>query len=127
MRKSEASWGSQTIAEPLDWDRHEQEEKRYLEAERLRLLYVAGTRAEDLLVVGRVSDGSKNKAWDVFEPYLLRVPELKVPAAPVTRRPRRWTCRRGALGGVCGAGRTSCQRFARRRGTSARRRARRRG
>ncbi len=79
VRKNEKSFVSQTIAEPLDWDRHELEEKRFLEAERMRLRYVAGTRAEDLLVVGRVSDASKNKAWDVFESFLLTAPELKVP------------------------------------------------
>jgi ATP-dependent helicase/nuclease subunit A len=84
VRKSDTSFVSQTIAEPLDWDHHEREEKRFLDAERTRLRYVAGTRAEDLLVVGRVSDASKNKAWDVFESCLLNVPELDVPTVRVT-------------------------------------------
>jgi len=82
-------WALRVIGQPLDWDAHEQEERRYCEAERLRLLYVAGTRAKDLLVVCRV-EGGKNPAWGVFESYLQKVPELKIPAGkggPTTSRP----------------------------------------
>ena len=73
--------------QPIDWDTHEEEEKKYVAAERLRLLYVAGTRAKDLLVVCRSADGSQNKAWREFEGYLDRMPALKVaPAKPAARK-----------------------------------------
>jgi ATP-dependent helicase/nuclease subunit A len=67
------------IGQPRDWAAHEEEEKKYRAAERLRLMYVAGTRAKDLLVVCRSSKPSDNKAWDVFAPSLSGVPELRVP------------------------------------------------
>ena len=63
-----------------DWEAHEAEESKYRDAERLRLLYVAGTRAKELLVVCRSGDASKNRAWDVFEGFVAGVPEVEVPA-----------------------------------------------
>ncbi|MBI3923948.1 MAG: hypothetical protein HY319_00240 [Armatimonadetes bacterium] len=44
----------QTFAQPPDWEDHENAELDYMEAERCRLLYVAATRAQELLVVGTV-------------------------------------------------------------------------
>jgi ATP-dependent helicase/nuclease subunit A len=73
-------WGAKPIAEPEEWDRFEQEELAYLSAENDRLLYVAATRAKDMLVVSR--GGSKGTpAWAELEPFLKGVPELAVPAA----------------------------------------------
>jgi ATP-dependent helicase/nuclease subunit A len=80
-------WLTTVLGEPADWDQHEQEERRYREAEKLRLLYVAGTRAKDLLVVCRTDDPRKNKAWGAFDGYLRTMPELKVPSTP--RVPKR--------------------------------------
>jgi ATP-dependent helicase/nuclease subunit A len=58
---------------------HELEEQKYKDAEKLRLLYVAGTRARDLLVVCRLdADRKKNKAWGEFESYLAKADELKL-------------------------------------------------
>lgn len=81
VRKREGKFGVTTLAQPMDWEAHEAEETKYLEAERARLWYVAGTRAGELLVVCRLADPAKNKAWAVFEPYLVDVPEIDVPAA----------------------------------------------
>ncbi len=81
VRKREGRFGETTLAQPLDWEVHEAEETKYLEAERARLLYVSGTRAGDLLVVCRVDNPAKNKAWRLFEPYLADVPEIDVPLA----------------------------------------------
>lgn len=78
MRPAEEPWKRKVLAEPVDWAEHEQEEKKYRDAERLRLLYVAGTRAKDMLVVCRSAKASSNKAWSVFEGYLKSVPELEV-------------------------------------------------
>ena len=81
VRKNASGFGGTTLAQPIAWDAHEEEEKKYVAAERLRLLYVAGTRAKDLLVVCRSADGSQNKAWREFEGYLDRMPALKVALA----------------------------------------------
>ncbi len=72
-------WLTTLVGEPVDWARHEQAERPYREAEKLRLLYVAGTRARDLLVVCRIDDPRKNKAWGAFEAYLQPMPELPIP------------------------------------------------
>ena len=82
-RLSEAT----TLAQPAGWEAHEAEEKKYVEAERLRLLYVAGTRAKDLLIVSRSAKAEQNKPWREFEGYLAGVPALKVSLVkPVTRK-----------------------------------------
>ena len=41
------------IAQPVGWDQLHDEEKVYLDAEQTRLLYVAATRAKDMLAVSR--------------------------------------------------------------------------
>jgi ATP-dependent helicase/nuclease subunit A len=76
-KKGENAWRAKTLGEPVGWAEHEQEEQKYKDAEKLRLLYVAGTRARDLLVVSRLDDPRKNKAWGEFEGYLASVKELE--------------------------------------------------
>ena len=74
--------GHKVVAEPVGWTTHEQLELQYLQAEEIRLLYVAGTRAKELLVVGRWAkpNGSK-RSWGMFEPFLVGMPELNVPGS----------------------------------------------
>jgi ATP-dependent helicase/nuclease subunit A len=69
----------QPLAQPADWDMHAQEEKVFLDAEETRLLYVAATRARDLLVVGRYAR-DWSQAWSALNPFLAAVPELPIPA-----------------------------------------------
>jgi len=71
-------------ARPAGWEAHEEAEQRYHDAERNRLLYVAATRARDLLVVGKwtavvkKTGQTKGEAWIAFDQYVERVPELVV-------------------------------------------------
>jgi ATP-dependent helicase/nuclease subunit A len=78
--KPDRPWAMRPIALPPDWDRLEGEELEYLEAESDRLLYVAATRAKDVLVVCR-SSGKKGNAWAELDPFLPAASELPVPAA----------------------------------------------
>jgi len=78
-------FASVTMAHPVGWDAHQAAEQLYQDAEVNRLLYVAATRARDLLVVGRWAavtkkGESKNEAWEVFDSFLPTVPDLVVPA-----------------------------------------------
>ena len=85
LSHSEGRWGQTCIGRPADWDRHESEERAYLAAEQSRLLYVAATRARDLLVVSRpAKTGNGNRPWRMLEPYLVKAAPLQVPpvAAP---------------------------------------------
>jgi ATP-dependent helicase/nuclease subunit A len=70
------------IAAPSNRTQYEAEELVYLDAEEKRLLYVAGTRARDQLVIGRWAKriGRGTPAWDAFDPFLNGAAELPVPA-----------------------------------------------
>jgi ATP-dependent helicase/nuclease subunit A len=82
VQKSEQGWVVKVLGEPAGWDGYAATEQGYLDAEVHRLMYVAATRARDLLVIGRTPGGSgKSAAWPAFEPYLAGVPELGVPAS----------------------------------------------
>ena len=76
--------GRAVLGRPEGWARHEQQERAYLEAEQRRLVYVAATRAEDLLVVSRPARARDRQPWTMLEPHLrtaalLRVPPVAVP------------------------------------------------
>lgn len=51
------------VAQPPLWDEKVEEEKKYLEAEAQRLLYVAGTRAKQLLIVTDAPEARSGNAW----------------------------------------------------------------
>jgi ATP-dependent helicase/nuclease subunit A len=68
------------IAQPAGWDRLHAEEKAYLDAEQTRLLYVAATRAKDVLVVSRWARGGRfTPAWAELESHLAGATELVIP------------------------------------------------
>ncbi len=69
------------LAHPPDWHRLAEQELAFLTAERTRLLYVAATRAQEVLVVGRWSGshGSAVCPWLPFEEFLAGCPELPIP------------------------------------------------
>ena len=69
-------WQTKPLAEPVGWDRLRAEEQRFLDAEEDRLLYVATTRAANMLVV---SLGGDRSTWSPLSPYLDAAPELNVP------------------------------------------------
>jgi ATP-dependent helicase/nuclease subunit A len=80
--KDSKGYVRKALAEPEGWDAHEASEKEYLKAEADRLLYVAATRAKDLLVVGRYAGRpGRNAAWSGLDAHLTGVPELAIPAA----------------------------------------------
>ena len=78
------------LAHPHDWEAFEEEEQRFVDAERDRLLYVAATRAGDQLVVTRrPGRGSHYSPWEFFRDRLTDAPELPDPGpqrAPATGR-----------------------------------------
>lgn len=74
------------LAEPEGWADHEAAELGWLEAEVTRLLYVAATRARDLLVVGRWAGPARARRgrpparpWAALERVLGEAEELAVP------------------------------------------------
>ena len=91
--KAENGFATRKIGESADWSMHAEIEERYTSAEVDRLLYVAATRARDLLVISRVvkkgTGASPNKAWGAFEGYLSSTKELEVRPVPEKREPDR--------------------------------------
>ncbi len=100
----EQRWGGRTtvpLARPMGWDRMEDEELRFEDAEEARLLYVAATRAMEELVVARRRKRS-GSPWDLFDAWLDQnaesldltveefsgAPDLQASAAELTDRVR---------------------------------------
>jgi ATP-dependent helicase/nuclease subunit A len=77
-------FGSVVVAEPEGWEADAAEEERFLAAEALRLVYVAATRARDVLVVG--TTGQSKGAWSDLEAGLSDVEALPMPSAPAPPR-----------------------------------------
>ena len=63
-------WTRTIHAMPPDWFEREAEERRFGEAEGVRLMYVAATRAQDELVVARRADGKGTSPWALLDPWL---------------------------------------------------------
>jgi len=56
--------GKKEIALPVGWDEHKSREEGFKRAERMRLLYVAATRAKEMLIVGfRQTTKGVSGAW----------------------------------------------------------------
>jgi ATP-dependent helicase/nuclease subunit A len=81
VRKSDTSWAETLLGQHADWDTHEQAELPYVEAEEDRLLYVAATRAREILVVSRWADKPGEGAWGKLNAFLGKARELSVPAS----------------------------------------------
>ncbi|MCC6509732.1 MAG: UvrD-helicase domain-containing protein, partial [Pirellulaceae bacterium] len=64
------------VACPVTWDAIAAEESEFVKAEQQRLLYVATTRAANMLIV---SVGNEKSHWSELVPYLSDAPELAIP------------------------------------------------
>ena len=66
-------WSREVIAQPLTWETDQETEAAFDEAEKVRLLYVAATRARDELWVARWVGGRKGKpsAWEPVEEWVV--------------------------------------------------------
>ena len=76
--KKNGNYGSEIIGFPKNWKEKLEEEKKYEDAERKRLEYVAVTRAKNILVVSTYREGSRAKAWEFLYDYLSNAPEINV-------------------------------------------------
>lgn len=79
IRRPRGDYHADIIAEPVGWAADAEEEARYLEAEEDRLLYVAATRARNLLVVSQYAPKPDSGPWSNLAPALDEVPELSAP------------------------------------------------
>ena len=70
---------SRILSQPVDWAERMREEKLYEAAEEERLMYVAATRAKNMLVVSTYKGNLTRKAWELLDEYLEDVEELVIP------------------------------------------------
>lgn len=70
------------LACPLDWEKKESLERRFLEAEEKRLLYVAATRAGSRLVVVQREKYTNRNPWQTLESSLVDAPAPEDPGEP---------------------------------------------
>jgi len=72
-----AGYRKRTVSQPAGWEESAAEELKYEDAEENRLMYVAATRARDLLVIsGYAGNLGAKKAWGPLEPGLEGLEEL---------------------------------------------------
>ena len=83
LSRPKGEFGRQPLGRPEGWERIQAEEREYLAAEHRRLLYVAATRARDLLVVSRPARSTRARSWAQLDPFLVRVPVLTVPPVAI--------------------------------------------
>jgi ATP-dependent helicase/nuclease subunit A len=76
VKKKAGTYRSTVCAIPQNWESLSEEEKLYLDAEALRLRYVAATRACSVLVIVQREAKSANNPWHHFSPYLEAAGEL---------------------------------------------------
>ena len=100
-----------TLAQPLDWPQHAAAEKEFDDAEDVRLLYVACTRAAETLIVSRCERSEDKSPWRPLYPHfdedhrkelpVLRAvprPRLELEAAEIMRRAAAVAARRAEAG-----------------------------
>ncbi|WP_161486106.1 UvrD-helicase domain-containing protein [Desulfotomaculum copahuensis] len=79
------AYRKEILAQPRGWEKYAALEKQYQDAEETRLLYVAATRAKNLLVVSTYPAKPEKSPWRPFEDYLADAAEMmdsgEVPAA----------------------------------------------
>ncbi|MHB1346210.1 MAG: UvrD-helicase domain-containing protein [Candidatus Humimicrobiaceae bacterium] len=73
-----SAYSSEILSVPPGWDDKLSEEKKYEEAEKRRLEYVAMTRAKNILVVSTYREGAKAKAWEIMYDLLETAKKIEV-------------------------------------------------
>ncbi|HUU26914.1 MAG TPA: UvrD-helicase domain-containing protein [archaeon] len=70
---------SELVAHHPEWQKWAGEEAKFLEAEEVRLFYVAATRAGAQLVITQRETGKQYNPWNFFEEHLKECPALEKP------------------------------------------------
>src|SRR4029453_8387359 len=83
----ERAWERIVLGQPTAWAQHQEDERGYLEAEATRLVYVAATRAKDLLVVSRSARAGERAPWQPLEAFLRKASPLQNPAGVMLSLP----------------------------------------
>ncbi|MED4785183.1 UvrD-helicase domain-containing protein [Brevibacillus choshinensis] len=77
--REKAPFPDELIAQPVGWEEIADKEKVYLLAEEERFLYVATTRARQMLVISQYPSKPTIDPWNMLQDHLQHQPELEVP------------------------------------------------
>lgn len=92
IKRRQDSFTFEQIAQPANWAEKEEKERIYSLAEEDRLLYVAATRARQLLVVSQYPSKPEIDPWGPLQNSLEKLAELEEAAAnPVVPKPLQGT------------------------------------
>lgn len=83
IQRSKARNQKETIAQPVGWEAMSVRERAFMHAERDRLLYVAATRAKQMLVVSLYPDQPAKCPWSSLMDGMELIRELDVPETDV--------------------------------------------
>lgn len=73
----------ETLAKPSGWKDYEKDESSFLEEERKRFIYVAATRAKQILVISTKNGSCEKSGWSLLDANIESVPNLPtMPSAP---------------------------------------------
>jgi ATP-dependent helicase/nuclease subunit A len=79
VRAKSGPYSWKTLAQPPGWEASAAEEENFDAAEKIRLLYVAATRAGDMISVTRRTKRNGDNPWRFFDAYLQEAEELEDP------------------------------------------------
>ena len=77
MASEKSGFHREVISHPLNWHEKVETGKKYEDAEEARLMYVASTRARNLMVISTYEENLKYKSWNFLDNSLNQVPELE--------------------------------------------------
>ncbi|MGQ7890684.1 UvrD-helicase domain-containing protein [Paenibacillus sp. WC2504] len=79
-------FAKETLAQPVGWEAMNLREREFMNAEKDRLLYVAATRAKQMLVISQYPEQPAKSPWSPLLLGMEMVPELEVPAFEAEER-----------------------------------------
>jgi ATP-dependent helicase/nuclease subunit A len=88
----------QRLSQPVGWYDVVGDEKEYRSAEEMRLMYVAATRARNMVIVSTYPFISgERRAWAVLDDALDNIPELRIPSGEMIEEREKLVVKKGEL------------------------------
>ncbi|MDQ0917575.1 exodeoxyribonuclease V subunit beta [Paenibacillus sp. V4I5] len=86
ISQQKSEFVKETLAWPAGWEAMNLREREFMNAEKNRLLYVAATRAKQMLVISQYPEQPAKSPWSPLLLGMQIVPELEVPAFEAEER-----------------------------------------
>jgi ATP-dependent helicase/nuclease subunit A len=77
---------SEILAQPQSWASHKEEETLYQDSEEMRLIYVAATRAKNILTISTYPPKPELSPWQPLDYFLEDTTELEIPDVPIPEK-----------------------------------------